>query len=70
VGERPAVEQWRLLYFPVERAELLRRLDDRDGREDGNALAVTESALDDFYGRFESPQDEGEEIIEPCRRLI
>ncbi|MFD9506615.1 AAA family ATPase [Streptomyces mirabilis] len=55
----------RLLYFPVGRAELLRRLDERNGREDGNALAVTESALDDFYARFEPPQDEGEEIIEP-----
>ncbi|KPI06156.1 hypothetical protein OK006_6585 [Actinobacteria bacterium OK006] len=57
--------QWRLLYFPVERAELLRRLDERNARGDANALAVTESALDDFYARFEPPQDEGEEIIEP-----
>jgi predicted kinase len=57
--------QWRLLYFPVEWAELLRRLDERNGRGDANALAVTESALNDFYARFEPPQDEGEEIIEP-----
>ncbi|MFF3654898.1 AAA family ATPase [Streptomyces olivochromogenes] len=57
--------RWRLLYFPVERAELLRRLDERNGREDANALAVTQSALDDFYARFEPPKDEAEEIIEP-----
>ncbi|MFC9640874.1 hypothetical protein ACFTZF_20275 [Streptomyces mirabilis] len=44
---------------------MLRRLDERNGRQDGNALAVTESALDDFYARFEPPQGEGEEIIEP-----
>ncbi|MFD7055562.1 ATP-binding protein [Streptomyces mirabilis] len=55
----------RLLYFPVPRDELLRRLDERNLREDGNALTVTESALDDFFARFEPPHDEGEEIIEP-----
>ncbi|PJM94069.1 hypothetical protein CG719_20870 [Streptomyces sp. CB01373] len=59
-GGRP-----RLLYFPVSREELLRRLEERNRREDANALAVTESALDDFYARFEPPRDEGEEIIEP-----
>ncbi|QDO13999.1 ATP-binding protein [Streptomyces sp. S1D4-23] len=59
-GGRP-----RLLYFPVPREELLRRLDERNQREDGNALTVTESALDDFYARFEPPHDEDEEIIEP-----
>ncbi|MFI6658070.1 AAA family ATPase [Streptomyces sp. NPDC050523] len=57
--------RWRLLYFPVPRTELLRRLQERNRREDGNALTVTESALDDFYARFEPPHDEGEEIIEP-----
>jgi predicted kinase len=55
----------RLLYFPVPREELLRRLEERNRREDANALTVTESALDDFYARFEAPHDEGEEIIEP-----
>jgi predicted kinase len=59
-GGRP-----QLLYFPVPREELLRRLEERNEREDGNALTVTESALDDFYARFEPPHDEGEEIIEP-----
>ncbi|MCX4406462.1 MULTISPECIES: AAA family ATPase [unclassified Streptomyces] len=60
-GGRP-----RLLYFPVPREELLRRLlEARNQREDGNALTVTPEALNDFFARFEPPQDEGEEIIEP-----
>lgn len=57
--------RWRLLYFPVDRAELLRRLDERNRTEDANALMVTPSALDDFYARFEPPVDEDEEVIEP-----
>ncbi|WP_406285924.1 AAA family ATPase [Streptomyces sp. NBC_00209] len=57
--------RWRLLYFPVEREELLRRLAERNEREDANALVVTPEALDDFFARFEKPQDEGEEIVEP-----
>lgn len=59
-GGRP-----KLLYFPVDRAELLRRLEERNRREDGNALTVTPKALADFYDRFEPPHDEGEEVIEP-----
>ncbi|MGC4967330.1 ATP-binding protein [Streptomyces globisporus] len=57
--------RWRLLYFPVEREELLRRLAERNEREDANALVVTPEALDDFFARLEEPQDEGEEIVEP-----
>ncbi|MFF8729903.1 AAA family ATPase [Streptomyces sp. NPDC015171] len=57
--------RWRLLYFPVERDELLRRLAERNEREDANALVVTPEALDDFFARFEAPQNEGEEIVEP-----
>ncbi|MGA5704689.1 AAA family ATPase [Peterkaempfera bronchialis] len=57
--------RWRLLYFPVEREELLRRLAERNEREDANALVVTPEALDDFFDRFEEPQDEGEETVEP-----
>ncbi|MEU3730124.1 ATP-binding protein [Streptomyces sp. NPDC033538] len=56
--------RWRLLYFPVPREELLRRLDERNRRDDANALAVSPSALDDFYARFDPPEGEGEEIIE------
>lgn len=59
-GGRP-----RLLYFPVPRDELLRRLQERNGRDDANALTVTPSALDDFYARFDPPDGEGEEIIQP-----
>jgi hypothetical protein len=49
----------------VERAELLRRLEERNRRADANALVVTAEALDDFYGRFEPPQGEGEEVVPP-----
>jgi predicted kinase len=57
--------RWRLLYFPVERDELLRRLSERNRRQDPNALTVTNAALDEFIARFEPPHDEGEEIIQP-----
>ncbi len=57
--------RWRLLYFPVGREELLRRLEERNRRQDANALMVSPSALDDFLGRFEVPHDEGEEIVIP-----
>lgn len=57
--------RWRLLYFPVGREELLRRLEERNRRQDANALRVSSSALDDFFGRFEAPHDEGEEIVAP-----
>jgi predicted kinase len=56
---------WRLLYFPVSRAELLERLIGRNRLEGANALRVTGSDLDDFYARFEEPLDEGEEVIQP-----
>lgn len=55
--------EWRLLYFPVERDELLRRLDERNVRTDANALSVTPEALDDFYARFEVPSGEGEQVV-------
>ncbi|MCL8014873.1 hypothetical protein [Streptomyces sp. AS02] len=44
---------------------MLRRLAERNERKDANALTVSESALEDFYARFEPAHDEGEEIIEP-----
>ncbi len=56
--------RWRLLYFPVPRQELLRRLSERNRRRDANALMVSPQALDDFYARFEPPVGEGEEIID------
>lgn len=56
----------RLPYLPVPREELLRRLDGRNRRGDGNVLTVTSQALNEFVARFEPPDDEGEgeEIIE------
>ncbi|MBC2875428.1 ATP-binding protein [Streptomyces mobaraensis] len=50
----------RLVYLSVEKDELLRRLADRNRREDANALTVSPQALDDFLVRFEPPApDEG-----------
>jgi predicted kinase len=56
---------WRLLYFPVSRAELLHRLAERNRMDGADSLRVEESDLDDFYTRFEEPVDEGEETIQP-----
>jgi predicted kinase len=55
--------RWRLLYFKVDKPELLRRLAERNQRGDANALAVTPEALDDFYARFDEPAGEGEELV-------
>ncbi|MET8288367.1 hypothetical protein ABZV80_24360 [Streptomyces sp. NPDC005132] len=44
---------------------MTRRLEERNRREDANALMVTPDALEDFYARFEPPHGEGEETIEP-----
>ncbi|WP_435597701.1 AAA family ATPase [Streptomyces anulatus] len=38
-----------LVYLPADREELLRRLAERNRREDANALTVTPEALDDFF---------------------
>ena len=54
---------WRLIYLKVEKAELLRRLGERNRRDDANALTVTPEALDEFYDRFEEPSGEGEEVV-------
>ncbi|SBU88982.1 Predicted kinase [Streptomyces sp. Ncost-T6T-1] len=51
-----------LVYLPADRKELLRRLAERNRREDANALTVTPEALDDFFARFDAPA-EGEEVI-------
>lgn len=55
--------RWRLLYFKVDRAEILRRLGERNRRADANALTVTAEALEEFYDRFEEPCGEGEELV-------
>ncbi|MFF0578065.1 AAA family ATPase [Streptosporangium saharense] len=55
--------RWRLVYFDVPHRELLRRLAERNLREDADALMVTPEALEDFYARFEPPgEDEGAEV--------
>ncbi|MEV4398300.1 ATP-binding protein [Nonomuraea sp. NPDC049607] len=55
--------RWRLVYFDVPRRELLRRLVERNLREDADALTVTSEALNDFYARFEPPgEDECAEV--------
>jgi predicted kinase len=55
--------QARLLYFPVPRQELLRRLNDRNAQGHANALLVTAEALDDFHARFDEPDGEGETVV-------
>jgi predicted kinase len=54
---------WRLVYLPVERDELLRRLHGRNQRQDANALTVTGSALNDFFARFQPPTPDEHAII-------
>jgi predicted kinase len=57
--------RWRLLYFPVSRAELLSRLAHRNRMGGADAMPLQESDLDDFYARFDEPENEGEEVIQP-----
>lgn len=51
--------------FQAIREVLLARLAERYARAetDGATLLITPSALDDFFGRFDEPQGEGEEIL-------
>jgi len=53
----------RLVYLPVDKAELLRRLNERNQREDANALTVSMEALDDFFARFDPPDLDEDAII-------
>ncbi|MEU4229579.1 ATP-binding protein [Nonomuraea sp. NPDC026600] len=50
--------RWRLLYFDLPRHELLRRLAERNLRDDADALTVTPETLNDFYARFEPPGED------------
>ncbi|WP_078951904.1 AAA family ATPase [Streptomyces sp. NRRL F-5755] len=52
-----------VIYLPVDREELLRRLTERNQREDANALTVTSEALDDFFARFDPPEEDEEVIV-------
>ncbi|MGX9228689.1 AAA family ATPase [Streptomyces albus] len=51
-----------VVYLPADRDELLRRLVERNRREDANALTVTPEALDDFFARFDVPA-ESEKVV-------
>ncbi|UQI49851.1 ATP-binding protein (plasmid) [Streptomyces sp. HU2014] len=55
--------RWLLVYLPVERDELLRRLTARNQREDANALAVSPEALEDFFARFEPPAPDENALV-------
>ncbi|MGW5659467.1 AAA family ATPase [Streptomyces sp. NPDC003758] len=57
-GGRPLV-----VYLPADRDELLRRLAERNEREDANALTVTPEALDDFFDRFDVPAEDEDVIV-------
>jgi predicted kinase len=52
-----------VVYLPADREELLRRLAERNQREDANALTVTPEALDDFFACFDPPADDEEVIV-------
>ncbi|MEU9118725.1 ATP-binding protein [Streptomyces sp. NPDC048506] len=52
-----------VVYLPADKEELLRRLAERNQREDANALTVTPEALDDFFARFDPPDDDEEVIV-------
>ncbi len=52
-----------VVYLPADRDELLRRLAERNEREDANALTVTPEALDDFFARFDPPADDEDVIV-------
>ncbi|MCF6521963.1 ATP-binding protein [Streptomyces sp. JJ36] len=52
-----------VVYLPADRDELLRRLAERNQREDANALTVTPEALDGFIARFDAPAQDEEVIV-------
>jgi predicted kinase len=54
-----------IIYLPADRDDLLRRLAERNRREDANALTVTPEALDDFFARFDVPGADEEVIVYP-----
>lgn len=57
--------RWRLLYFQSSSEVLLSRLAERNARahNDAATLMITPEALEDFFGRFDEPHGEGEEIL-------
>lgn len=58
----------RVHYLPVEREELLRRLDERNTLRDERYQYMSPEMLDDFYLRFDPPTtDEAEYIVTDAR---
>ncbi|QNE74479.1 AAA family ATPase [Streptomyces finlayi] len=51
-----------LVYLPASKEELLRRLAARNERQDANALIVSPQALNDFFARFEPPDDDEDAV--------
>jgi predicted kinase len=54
----------KLMYFKVNKQDLLKRLRTRNKNADKHAQFVTPQMLDDFFERFEEPAGEGEEIVQ------
>ncbi|MEU9737230.1 ATP-binding protein [Streptomyces sp. NPDC048002] len=52
-----------VVFLPADRDELLRRLAERNARQDANALTVSPEALDDFFARFDPPADDEDVIV-------
>jgi predicted kinase len=51
-------------YLPVERDELLRRLEIRNSLRDTRYQYMSAEMLDDFYGRFDPPtEDEAQYVV-------
>lgn len=54
----------KLLYFPVPEAELKRRLKVRNENDLDRNHHISEELMDKFISEFETPQGEGEEVVE------
>jgi predicted kinase len=54
---------WRLLYFDVPIEELMRRVQNRNARDDANAQPLDVDTHVMLVDNFEVPIDEGEEVI-------
>lgn len=56
--------KWRLIYLKVHPDDLRERLMIRNKRFDANAFPITEEMLTTYLKGFETPNDEGEIVIE------
>ncbi|KZE66214.1 hypothetical protein AWM68_07540 [Fictibacillus phosphorivorans] len=55
--------KWKLIYLDVHPDVLLERLKERNKRFDANSFPITEETLTSYLRGFETPQGEGEIII-------